>query len=547
MFVKLIGSLGLFIYGMKQMSEGLQKTAGKKLRHFLAVLTNKPIKGVLVGTGVTSIIQSSSATTVMVVGFVNAGLMTLFQSIGVIMGANIGTTVTAQIVSFELGDYAFHAIALGGFTYLFANQKKFQYIGQILLGFGILFLGLNSMSEAMHPLRGSEYFINMMENFSQHPILGVLAGLLVTSVIQSSSATFGILVGLVTAGIIDYQAGIPILLGSNIGTTVTAIMSGIGANLSAKRAAAAHFIFNVLGSGIIICLIYIIPDFSGKIELLLKSVSGWFGFGQGMDAKRLLANTHSLFNITNTLLWLPFVGFMAGIVKKVIPGEESKIERGLVYLDERMLETPSVALEQVKNELTRMHKIARDMVQESRDIFLEGKTDLKSIDHKEEVINEVEEELVHFLTRIPQTSLSETDIKYLDMCFAIVDDIESIGDDAHSLAGLSDYKCENNICFSKHALEELEEMFDFLYEKLGESQALIETDDINTYVPGLLEGEKKMDQFELKYRNEHMKRLNEGTCVPNAGIIYLEALEDLEHISDQFADIAQAYRERKQA
>src|SRR6056297_1239866 len=277
MAIGLLGGLGLFIYGMKQMSEGLQKTAGKRLRHFLAAMTSKPIMGVGVGTIITAIIQSSSATTVMVVGFVNAGLMTLFQSVGVIMGANIGTTVTAQLIAFKLGDYAFHAIAIGAFTYLFSKSKKFQYIGQVLLGFGLLFLGLETMGDTMAPLENSVVFVNWMESFAQYPILGVITGIAVTVAVQSSSASFGILLGLVTAGAIHYEAAIPILLGSNIGTTVTAILSAIGANLTAKRAAAAHFLFNVLGASIMIGFLYIVPDFALLIENLILNISGLFG------------------------------------------------------------------------------------------------------------------------------------------------------------------------------------------------------------------------------------------------------------------------------
>lgn len=315
MIIGLLGGLGLFIYGMKQMSEGLQKTAGKKLRHFLAAMTSKPIMGVGVGALVTSIIQSSSATTVMVVGFVNAGIMTLLQSVGVIMGANIGTTITAQLIAFKLGDYAFHAIAIGAFTYLFSKRKKFQYIGQVLLGFGLLFLGLETMGDTMEPLRDSQIFLDWMESFAQYPILGVLAGIVVTVAVQSSSASFGILLGLVTAGAINYEAAIPVLLGSNIGTTVTAILSAIGANLTAKRAAAAHFLFNVFGAGIIILFLYIVPDFSNGLETILLKMSSFFG-QTGPSTERLLANTHTFFNVLNTLIWLPFTAFLVYLVKK---------------------------------------------------------------------------------------------------------------------------------------------------------------------------------------------------------------------------------------
>ncbi|MFW6381437.1 MAG: Na/Pi cotransporter family protein, partial [Bacillota bacterium] len=437
MLVGLLGGLGLFIYGMRQMSEGLQKSAGKKLRHFLAKLTSKPIAGVMVGAGVTAIIQSSSATTVMVVGFVNAGLMTLAQSIGVIMGANIGTTVTAQLVSFELGDYAYHAIALGGFTYLFSRKKNFQYIGQVLLGFGILFLGLNTMSETMRPLRDSQYFVQLMERFGQYPLLGVLIGMAVTVIIQSSSATFGILVGLVSVGVIDFRAGVPILLGSNIGTTVTAILSGIGANVNARKSAAAHFIFNILGSGLVILLLYLIPGFIGGLQSLLQGTAHIFG--KDPSAERMLANTHTLFNVTNTLIWLPFVGFMIKLVNWIISGEELEIKRGLVYLDERMLKTPTVAVEQVKNELVRMHEIASEMVKESQKALLERDRDaIKKIRKREDIIDEIEEELLVFLTRIPQASLSELDIRTIDMYFGIIDDIESIADNADSLVNLTE-------------------------------------------------------------------------------------------------------------
>ncbi|MCF8000438.1 MAG: Na/Pi cotransporter family protein [Halanaerobiales bacterium] len=543
MVVGLTGGLGLFIYGMKQMSEGLQKTAGKRLRHILAFLTNNTFSGVLVGTGVTSIVQSSSATTVMVVGFVNAGLMTLKQSIGVIMGANIGTTVTAQLISFDLGDYAFHAITLGAIAYLFANKKKYQYIGQVILGFGILFLGLNIMSETMNPLRDSQYIVELMKNFGKYPILGVLAGMTITVVIQSSSATFGILVGLVSVGVIDFNSGVPILLGSNIGTTVTAILSAIGASKTAKKSAAAHFIFNILGTSIMILLIYVIPDFTGHLRELLRSVSQVTN--NTISSERLLANTHTLFNVTNTLIWMPFVGFMVHLVNKIIPGEDISIERGLVHIDERMLNTPQAALTQVHKEVTRMHSIVEEMILESKKAVIEKDTEMiKKIRHKEEIVNEIEEELLVFLTNIPQTSLSDEDIKTLDSFFAIVDDVESIGDDGNSIADLAEYIIENDLEFSEEAIKSIENAYDIVTSYLGDSREIIETGN-EDLAEKLFAGEEEMDDILLQYREDHLKRLNKGVCIPSAGIAYLEVLEDLEHISDQFADIAYSIIERK--
>ncbi|MGM0602637.1 MAG: Na/Pi cotransporter family protein [Bacillota bacterium] len=545
MAVGLFGGLGIFIYGMKQMSEGLQKTAGKRLRHFLAILTTKPLMGVTVGTLVTAIIQSSSATTVMVVGFVNAGLMTLAQSIGVIMGANIGTTVTAQLIAFKLGDYAFHAIAVGSFTYLFAKSKKFQYFGQIMLGFGLLFLGLETMSDTMYPLRDSQFFINIMESFSVYPILGVLTGIFVTVMVQSSSASFGILLGLVTVGAVHYDAAIPILLGSNIGTTVTAILSAIGANLTAKRAAAAHFTFNVLGAGIMIALLYIIPDFSGMIENLLRNISAFFGYLNPSE-ERLLANTHTFFNVLNTLVWLPFTGFMVMLVKKMLPGEDTTLKYGTTFIDDRMLQTPSVAIEQVKKEVIYMHNIAKDMVCDAVDGFLNKDLDkVEKIRRHEDVVNELEEELLKFIQKVPQGQLSDVDIRTLDKFFAIIDDIESIADDANDIADLIEHRLDNKLSFTGAAEDTIKEVHEIICGVLDKSIKLLETEDFNL-AREILQVEKEMDKLQLQFREENIARIKgsaKEVCDPNAGIILLEILDDMEHVSDQLADISHSILE----
>lgn len=551
MAIGLLGGLGLFIYGMKQMSEGLQKTAGKRLRHFLAAMTSKPIMGVGVGALVTSIIQSSSATTVMVVGFVNAGLMTLFQSIGVIMGANIGTTVTAQLIAFKLGDYAFHAIAIGAFTYLFSKSKKFQYIGQILLGFGLLFLGLETMGDTMAPLENSPVFIDWMENFSKYPILGILTGIIVTVAIQSSSASFGILLGLVTAGVIHYEAAIPILLGSNIGTTVTAILSAIGASLTAKRAAAAHFLFNVLGAAIMIAFLYIIPNFGGLLENLLRDISGLFG-QMNPSEERLLANTHTFFNVINTLVWLPFTGFMVYLVKKIIPGEDLTLTRGTTFIDDRMLSTPYVAIDQVKKEIVYMHGIASDMVCDSVKGFLDSDGDvIKKIKRHEDIVNEVEEELLYFIQKIPQAQLNDIDIRTMDKYFAVVDDIESIADDANDITDFIEERLDNKLEFSKGAQDTIEEVYEIICDVLDKSVELIETHDLEIAAE-ILEVEERLDEMQIQFRNENIsriKRADKKACDPNSGILLLEILDSMEHISDQMADIAHSiieiYEERE--
>ena len=540
MIFGLLGGLGLFIYGMKQMSEGLQKTAGKKLRHILAKMTSKPIMGVGVGALVTSIIQSSSATTVMVVGFVNAGIMTLIQSVGVIMGANIGTTITAQLVAFKLGDYAFHAIALGAFAYLFTKRKKTQYIGQVLLGFGLLFLGMETMGDTMRPLRDSVVFIELMESFAHYPILGVLTGLLVTVAVQSSTASFGILLGLVSAGAINYYSAIPILLGNNIGTTVTTILSAIGANLTAKRAAAAHFLFNALGAAIMISFLYIVPDFSIFIENILLTLSRLFG-QETLSTERLIANTHTFFNVLNTLIWLPFTGFLVYLVKKIIPGEDTTLKHGTTFIDDRMLSTPYVAIEQVKKEIVYMHEIARDMVCESVQAFLDGDGDIiKKIRRHENIINELEEELLHFIQKIPQAQLNDVDIRTLDKYFAVVDDIESIADDADDITDFLENRIDNKINISEDGKKTIEKVSNIVCDVLDKSVKLIETHDLEI-AEEIIAVEERLDDMQIKVRGEsisRIKRADKEIIDPNAGILLLETLDTLEHITDQMADIA---------
>jgi len=538
----LLGGLGMFIYGMRQMSEGLQKVAGRKLKNLLGMLTSNRFAGVFVGIIVTAIIQSSSATTVMVVGFVNAGLMTLVQSVGVIMGANIGTTVTAQLIAFNLNQYSLHAIAIGAAFYLFAKRDKYKQLGQVILGFGLLFLGLSTMTDTMKPLKDSVHFYNAMESLGRSPFLGIMLGTLITVVLQSSSASMGILMGLMAAGAINYWVAVPILLGENIGTTITAMLSSVGANRTAKRAAAAHFMFNFIGAGLVIILFYIIPNFADRIYNIVLKLSEFLG--QAPSAERMLANTHTFFNILNTLLWLPFVGFMVNIVRKIIPGDEVTIKRGLNYLDERMLKTPALAIDQLKAEVLRMYDIAGEMVKESVRAFMDDNMDVvKYIQQKEDVINELEEELVKFLTRFPRRSMSEKDTSTVDMYYAMIDDIESIADDAQDIAELARYKFENRVNFSDEAEETLNNSFEKIFKLMQYAEQLIQNRRKLNLAQKIIEGEEEMDQFQLEHRNGHMERLGEGICDPNAGIVYLEVLDNLEHISDQLADITHSVLE----
>jgi phosphate:Na+ symporter len=338
-FFGVVGGLGLFIFGMKIMSEGLQKIAGRSMRRILEMLTKTTIAGVAVGAGVTAIIQSSSATTVMLIGFVQAGLLSLKQSIGVVLGANIGTTITAQIIAFKIHKYALPAIGLGVLLYFFIPRKKLKYIGQVILGFGLLFFGLAVMTSVFGPLKSSPEFRQFFVTFSKNPLLAVLTGAVLTMIVQSSSATVGITMTLAAVGLLDFVTAFAVILGDNIGTTVTAQLAALNANITAKRTAWAHTLFNLIGAAYMLILLNVKingqPIFLYFINLITPG-NVW----AGQNIERHVANSHSIFNIVNCIIFIPLAGVMAFVVTKMIRGEVEVIEHGTKYLDNRMIITP---------------------------------------------------------------------------------------------------------------------------------------------------------------------------------------------------------------
>ncbi|AZR74802.1 Na/Pi cotransporter [Anoxybacter fermentans] len=517
---------------MKMMGEGLTKTAGKKLKNLLEVLTTNRLAGVLVGTGVTAIIQSSSATTVMVVGFVNAGLMNLKQAIGVIMGANIGTTITAQLIAFKIDKYSLSIIAIGAALYLFGKSKRMKYIGQIFLGFGFLFLGMNIMKDIMKPLRGSQYFRDMMMEFSHNPILGVLMGTFMTILIQSSSASIGILLSLTSVGAIPYSAAVPILLGDNIGTTITAILSSIGTNRTAKRAAWAHAMFNILGATTFLIFMYTIPNLTDYITLFFKN---YFGT---TDINRLVANTHTGFNVLNTIIWLPFAGVLAKIVTWLIPGEEKVVTKGPIYLDERFLDTPALALGQAGKELERMAQQAILNVETAQRLFMENNLGLfREVEEREENIDQLEEAMILFMSKLSQRSLTEDQAREVNNFFHIINDVERIGDHAENIAELGQIKVEEKMPFSEKAIEDLNYMFARVIETARLAIKAFSDNDLEL-AKKVLKFEDEVDELETTYRKNHIQRLNEGLCFPGSGVVYLDILSNLERIGDHSANIA---------
>jgi len=525
----LIGGLGLFIYGMMQMGDGLQKAAGDRMRRILEALTAKTWMGVVVGAVVTAVIQSSSATTVMLVGFVNAGLMTLKQAVGVVMGANIGTTMTAQLIAFDLSNLALPAVGLGFIITFFSRKKAHKYLGQVVLGFGLLFLGMTVMTDTMKPLRDNPTFVQWLSNLGARPLLGVLAGLAMTMVIQSSSATIGLLMAAASQGLIGFDSAVPVLFGDNIGTCITAVLASIGASLSARRTAIVHVLFNVFGT---ILFMTLLPLF--KVFVHAVTPSG--------DIERLIANAHTSFNVLNTLVWLPMAGVLARIATAVYPGQEVVMEHGPKYLDKRMLSTPSVALELAVKELVRMAGIAREMVRDAGHALLSGKASAasKSINAREEIVDNLQAEIILYLsTLMAQGALTQQQSTRLAGMLHVVNDIERIGDHAVNISGFAIDRAEQSLEFSDEAKSELEDLFGRVDEVISDAVQALERND-PALAQDVWEKEKYIDELEDVLRTSHLRRLNQGRCSPASGVIYVEVVDNLERLADHAVNLADA-------
>ncbi|GFR35264.1 Na/Pi cotransporter family protein [Thermobrachium celere] len=525
MIFELLGGLGLFIYGMHMMGGGLQKAAGDKLKRILEVLTSNRVLAILVGALVTAIIQSSSATTVMMVGFVNAGLMNLYQAAGVIMGANIGTTMTAQLIAFKLTDIAPLVLAIGAAMLMFSNKKKTKDIGEIVFGFGVLFVGMKMMEHSMKPLVKMDEFRNLIITLGNHPILGVLVGLGMTAVVQSSSATIGILQALAGLNAMPLGVALPILFGDNIGTCVTAMLASIGASKNARRASLIHLSFNVIGTLIFMAILPIVV----KLIPLL-----------GGDIKRQIANAHTIFNLTNVIIQAPFIPLLVKWVKWLVPGEEKEANAmTLEHLDSRLLETPSIAVGQVVKEVSRMGKIASENLTTAMEAFFNEDTKLiNKVFEVEQVINFLEREITAFMVALSNTSLSEHDSEIVTSLFHVVNDIERIGDHADNIAELAQYRIDNKLIFSEDAIRELHEIYNVAKYAVDSAVEALHDFDF-TKAQKVLEAEGKIDIMEKQLRNEHIERLNKGICMTTSGTIFLDLISNIERIGDHSNNIAQ--------
>lgn len=526
--ISLMGGLGLFLYGMNLMGEGLQKSAGTKLKAIIKLLTSNILMGVLVGTGVTAVIQSSSATTVMVVGFVNAGIMSLKQAIGVIMGANIGTTVTAQLVSFNLNGMAPVALGIGIVLYLFGKNPKIKHISEILIGFGMLFTGMEFMKDAVEPLRDYKGFTDMLVSFGQYPFLGLLLGFGITAIVQSSSASMGMLVALAAEGLIPLNAALPILYGQNIGTCVTSLLSSIGANKNAKRAAVIHLIFNVLGTALFL------------IFLNKPVVSLVTGMDPG-NVARQIANTHTLFNIISVLILLPFNKFIIELAMKIIPdkAEDEEDIKIVKYIDDKMLEIPSIALINTIKETLRMGKKAKESLDASISAILEKSDEyVGKVLVKEETINDLQKIILNYLLKLSKTAaLDEDSREAVDNLFNTVNDIERIGDHAKNIAELSQIMIDGDLEFSEQGKNQLEEIYNYVISAYNSALEAFKNDDINMAYK-VFRIEEKVDMMEKTCRASHMYRLNNNLCSIDNGVVFLDIITALERVSDHAVNIA---------
>ena len=518
---QLFGGLGLFLYGVKLMSEALQNIAGDRMRLLIGSLTGKPVLGVFVGALVAMLIQSSSGATVMTVSFVHAGLMSLKQAASVIMGANIGTTVTAQIVAFKVEGFSFPLLGLGVMLLFFGRTKRWKYIGNGLIGFGLLFMGMQTMQASMSFLQDRK---DLFAAFGASPFLGLLAGTAVTMVVQASSATIGLTMAMAAQGLLTLEAALPILLGDNIGTTITAVLASIGANRSAKQAAAAHVLFNVVGATVFLVFL---PLYGTAV----KATSG--------DISRQIANAHTIFNVTNTLLFLPFVSLFVRLIRRIVPDRKDAIITGPIYLDKKLLSaSPAAAVGAVKKELLHMGEIARSMLADVRTAYMDDSHKMiADVALKEKALNEINRAVSAYAYEVWQYEVSDDLSTVLGSYVNGTGDIERMGDHATNMIELYEYKRDNGLEFSAIAREEFCGMFDLVEKAVRLSLESLEEEDVSKAAEVDVI-EEEADLREKTLRKNHILRLNRGECAPAGGVIFIDILSNLERVCDHAHNIS---------
>lgn len=538
--IPFVGGLGMFIYGMQIMAQGLENAAGDRMKSLLGVLTKNKFFGVLLGAAVTAIIQSSSATTVMVVGFVNAGIMNLTQAMGVIMGANIGTTVTGWLVSsVEWAEFlspstiAPIAIMIGVIVMMTGKRHSAKDVSNIILGFGLLFVGISTMSSAVSPLSESEGIRNLFVNLGGNPFLGILVGALVTAVIQSSSASVGILQSLASAGLVPFGAAIYIIMGQNIGTCVTAILSSMGAKKNAKTAALMHLLFNIIGTII----------FSTVVIAYLTIVEPVWA--SGTISQTQISLIHTIFNIATTVLLFPVSGWIVKLAKKISGVTEEDDEKTVLHLDDRMMETPAIAIPSMRSEVVRMGREVEKALEIVKDIFATKKPeDIAKLREIENEVDVLSAGLTDYAIRLSSLQISEREHQLVSRMIQVISDIERICDYCENMAEFAETMLEKKVDFSEIAYDQMKNMIEVCAESFLCAMDAFENESSESALR-TIEKETEADTLEISLRSKHIKRLVSGTCNAEAGVIYLDVLISMERISDHARNIAEEVLEEK--
>lgn len=533
----LLGGLGLFLYGMKLMGDGLEMAAGSRLKKIVEKLTRNKYMGALVGLIVTMVIQSSSSTTVMVVGFVNAGLMTLAQATGVIMGANIGTTVTGLLIAIKLNDLAPIAIFIGVVMIMFIKKTSYKHVGQIIAGFGILFMGMTNMGDALAPLSESQMFKDMMSTFS-NPLIGVLIGLVFTAIIQSSSASVGVLMALAGQGVVPIESAVFVIFGQNIGTCVTAVLSCIGTNRTAKRTATVHLLFNIIGATLFICISLFTPFIS------------WVKMAAPDNILMQISIVHITFNVVTTAILLPLSDYLVKLACIVIPGEDEKREaKSLKFLDARILKTPPIAVAQVLKEVARMGDLARKNYLMAMDMLFTGNVEkMEELEDNEEVLNFLNTNITEYLVKINSLELEDNDRKLVGALFHVVSDFERIGDHGENIAEQAIQLQTTKTTFSEQALQELHQMQDKVISVLDDSCRLFQERKMDFDLAYKINStEDSIDDMAKACKENHVSRLNQSLCTAQGGAIYNDLITNLERIADHSTNIAFALWQKNES
>ena len=529
--LSMAGGLGLFLFGIRTMGDGLENAAGAKLKRMLEVLTGNRFLAVLVGFVVTAIIQSSTATTVMVVGFVNAGMMSLAQAVGVIMGANIGTTVTSLLIALNFSSVAAAAVLVGVILMLASKKTVVKNLGAIFTGFGLLFLGIDMMSDSMAPLRESAGFMNFIVTVSEsplRPLFGIILGIVMTAVLQSSSASVGVLQTLAMQGLVPLKFSVFVLFGQNIGTCLTALFSTVGAKKNSKRAAVIHLLFNLIGTGIFI-LIALLAPYVEWIEKLSP------------DPMAQIAISHIVFNIVSTVIMFPFAKVLVKLSFLLVPGkDDSESEMHCKFIDDRLLNTPPFAVMQVSKEVARMAKLARENFETSAHALINrSDKDLDKVMENEEIINYLNHHITSYLVKLNALDITDSDSDYIARVFHAINDIERVGDHAINLAEAAQHNIGEGLKFSDPAREELNQLCGSVVTLLERSMAAFDNQSLSdNEAKELSDLEEHIDDLTLECQDSHIFRLNRKECNAEAGMLYLNTITDFERVGDHAINIA---------